>query len=387
MATRRVDIKNFARGGNTYHKHRLNIVRRLLDDEQAILAPLSGFNRDRLFALASGTWSLFAFSDRDWEVAQRLRNSQSPQLEANMLRMLSAYVAANADAVRKLYALNATISTRILAASAPDLAPGTDLLSASEMQSLFAIRVECALRQASADTIRDRLREIFTSGWSRVRLLYPLVYHFVNRTPSAGLDGFLSYVMTGKEHAAETETIKLILSDEAARHENLAFKAYVGLMGHPFDACEIALDHIEYELGRDREIPEHLAAFLREAAELFPETRAERLHRSSAPGALPLTEHVETGGLAEWIDLPQEELELYARFAHVGAYDPGPAPLETDVDRPRAILGRMRASEYPIPADFARIVVERFVWSFTDAGRFRRPAEVNLHGRADRARS
>ena len=364
-----MDIKNYARGGKKYHWHRLDIARELLEHEDSTLAPLSTFNQDRLLKLEPDSWRLFGFSDRDWDLCDRLRRSRKPALETNIVQLAWQYVSANAESVQKLYALSATISARLLAKDDVDLPLGTDILTQTEQQSLFAIRIECALRQNSADTIRDRLKEVFTGSWCKVRLLYPLVYHFVNRTPSAGLDGFLSYVVTGKEHAAETEAIKLILSDEAARGQSLAFKTYVGLMGHPFDTCEIVLDHIEFELGADRELAGHLALVLERLASLLPGTRAERLHALATSGPIPASEKPYVDGLKSWLALPDEELSLYAQFANV-------APMATELvhacadgDRPFGILGRMRTKELPVPKDFVKIVSDRFVWSFTDAGR------------------
>lgn len=365
-----MDIKNYARGGQKYHAHRIDIARELLDAELSTVEPLSQFNRDRLFKLDAAKWNLFAFGERDWDICSRLRSSRSETLEANLLQLTLDYITANLTSVRSLYALERTISARILARHTPELVPVTDKLTATELRSLFAIRIECALRQTSADTIRDRLNEVFTSGWCRVRLLYPLVYHFVNRTPSAGLDAFLSYVVTGREHPSETEAIKLILSDEAARTENLAFKLYVGLMGHPFDACDFALDHIEYLIGADRALPRHIVQFLRDASALLPGTRASRLHDLCQPGTLALATGVSTTGLSSWLDLPEDELAVYAQFANVAAFTPPAKGDELDELRPMAVLSRMRSEEYPIPADFSRIVAERFGWSFTDGGRF-----------------
>lgn len=357
------NLKNFARGSGTYHDHRLEIVRDLLESDAAPSEPLSPFLRNRLFKLQKG-WALFSFVPKDWQLCERLLGCRNREVEIGLLDLVAEYVLANLESVIELYDLNARISDRLLRRDQVDLAPASDVLSPIDSQSLFGIRTECAALHSSTDAMIEKLGQRLTTGWARARLINPLVYHVSGNPPATLLDNFLSYIVTGKEHDAEKLALKLMLSDEAARDASLAFKIYVGLMGHPFDALEFVLDHIECEIASGRQLADHLAAFVRAVAAALPKSRAGAI--AAVLNELPFLASAHVKVLGERFDLSDDERARYAAFFEL---EPLPAEFEPGAERPFSILTNMRLAPYPDPLQFQIVTAFAAVWHFTDAGR------------------
>lgn len=357
-------LRNLARGSGKFHFHRHEIFREILDRPNAEHQPLSDFLVGSLFSLPE-EWSVFRFESKDWKLCERLLSSKQPAVDARLLGMLLAYAAANETSVSRLYALGAAISERLLRRDTVDVDPDSDLLTPTDAQSLFGLRLGCASNHSSTETMIESLRKRLPKGWARSRLVHPMVYHFSNTPPAAALDNFLSYVVTGKEHDAEKLALKLMLSDEAARDTSLAFKCFVGLMGHPYDGIEFVLDHVEYEVASGRRLSAHLAAFVGRIAEMQPLSRAGSIS-AVLTGRIEFIEGTRPDGLGSRFLLPPAELERYAALC---ALAPVEAPYEDDAARPFGILTNMRTQEYPDPLQFQLVTVEHAVWHFVDAGR------------------
>jgi hypothetical protein len=353
-----------ARGSGKFHFHRHEILRAVLDRPNAEQQLLSDFLAGSFFSLPEG-WSVFTFEPKDWKLCERLLSTRHPGVEDRLLEMLLVYAAANEASVARLYDLGATISERLLRREAVDVDPDSDLLTPIDAQSLFGLRLGCASNHSSTDTMMESLRKRLPKGWARSRLVHPMVYHFSNTPPAAALDNFLSYVVTGKEHDAEKLALKLLLSDEAARDTSLAFKCFVGLMGHPYDAIEFVLDHVEHEFASGRGLSTNLAAFVAKIAEMQPRSRAVSIS-ATLGGSIEFIDGTRANGLTTRFRLPQAELERYAALCCLA---PVEASYEADAARPYDILTNMRMQEYPDPLQFQLVTVEHAVWHFVDAGR------------------
>lgn len=331
---------------------------------------LTAYLRDRLFALPASGWQAFAFTPRDWRIAEALISSRIGGLDRRMLEMVLAYVASNQPAVAKLYAMSDLISSRLLKLEAQELAPGTDHFSSSEAQSLFAFRVLCATHSTSAaDMKRELETRLARAGWCRSRLMYPLINLISNQRSPNDLDDFLAYFAIGDETPEEMLALKLLLSDTDARDAPLAFKLYVGLMGHPYDACEMLLDHAEFAIVRGEPMDESLAAALRCLAGMLPGTRAERIGR--LVGAVPEYVRDTPSGCrmlhaADTYGCGPAELDILTRFVSLKPFEHVHV---TGSDRPLTILANMRCAEYPDPEQFQQVVSSRSAWSFVDGGR------------------
>lgn len=331
---------------------------------------LTDYLRDRLFGVPESGWWAFAFNAQDWRIARALISSGSSGLDRRMLSFVLAYAASNLPAVSKLCAMSDDISSRLLKLQAVDVAPGTDHFSFTEAQSLFAFRVLCGTRANSPAEMKKELEiRLPRSGWCHSRLMYPLINLISNQRSPDDLDDFLAYFAIGNETAEEVLALKLLLSDTDARRAPLAFKLYVGMMGHPYDACELLLDHAEFAIisGDPLDAPLHDA--LLELAAMLPGTRAERVVAliNGLPGYSeygPSPDHMRNA--ADTYGCGPAEVDMLTRFASLEPFAHAPV---ANSDRPLVILANMRSADYPVPEEFQRIVKSRAAWSFLDGGR------------------
>ena len=360
------NVRNYARGGRSFHHHRFNIVREIIDRDFDARG-LSEFLRDRLFKIRHTDFAIFSFVQKDWELCERLISDPHGRLAAGMLGLVANYIAANLESVARLYLFNSTISGRLLSREVQELEPDSDLVEPLDALSLFGIRVGCAQNYAATDVVRRQLEDRFPPRtWGRQRLIYPLIHCFVNRPSATSFETFLSYLVTGREHNAEKMALRLILSDEASRSIPLAFRAYVGLMAHPYDACEFVLDHVEFLIASGSPLSGPIRSFIAETAAMLPGTRAEDL---AALLTLPTAWQPgrEVSAPLGGFDLFVDESEAYRDCCeispkNVAATTPG-------ATRPLAILVNMRAEEYPDPLQFQLVTSQREVWFFVDGGR------------------
>lgn len=364
-----VQLRNLVRGGRGFRANRHAILRACLSGSypSGILTP---YLRNQFFSLPESGWAAFSFGKKDWELAELAVGSSKPTIERNLLSLVMDYIEANLASVATLYSMSDAISGRLLRNEALDLAPGTDLFSASQVQSLFSFRVICGTHQASPQAMKDELEKTMPrGGWAHTRLMFPLINLVSHGRPADELDSFLAYFAVGDESPAEMLALKLLLSDTAARDTSLAFKLLVGLMGHPFDVCEILLDHVEFASLRGEPLSSHARQTLDKLQSLLPLSRVQRVAQAvealqtfQADG--PSTADVERALLPYGVGTP--EADLLAKFVRL---DPMLHEFVESTSRPLTILANMRASEYPEPAQFSDLVSAQAVWSFVDGGR------------------
>lgn len=358
-----------ARGGRGFHANRFEILRGCLSGGYPG-SGLTDYLRDRLFGLPASGWSAYAFTRRDWEMADAFAGSRRTVVEQALLGVGTAYVRSNAASVEKLYGMADSITGRLLSLEAVELPPGTDLFSVSEANSLFAFRVVCGSNLTSAQLMKEQLEKtLVRGGWCHTRLMYPMINLVIHGRSADELDEFLPYFATGEELPVETLALKLLLSDTAARNASLAFKLFVGLMGHPFDLCETLLDHVEYTLLAGETVPDHVRQALAKLEEVVPSTRirrvrtaAEALQQFRTEG--PTVDDVEKALAPYGIGLG--EAALLSGFVGIAPMVHAPVP---DTTRPLTILANMRVTEYPDPAQFRTLASTKAVWSFVDGGR------------------
>ena len=344
-------LKNLARGGKTYHGHRREITRALLERNLGI-AELNEFLRDKLFVIRPG-WRAFAFAQKDWDIADRLLVHKRTEVDGRMLDIALAYVAANWASVARLYSLGDTITGQMLSIEHELIVVPTESLTPEEWQSRFGFKLLCATNELSPKDMRSALEPVMAPNeWCRSRLMYPMINQTINRTHPDAIENFLDYFTSGGERTSEKAALKLLLHHDAARSTPLAFKLFVGIMGHPFDTCEILLDHLEFALARDGELDPMSRAALERLAVLLPHSRANDIAALLGPiaSAEPETHwqrklhyRLERYGLGD------RESELLSAFASLTPFRPILSSVPT---RPLETLAVMRANPYPEPEQF-----------------------------------
>ena len=149
----------------------------------------------------------------------------------------------------------------------------------------------------------------------------------------------------------------------------VAFKIYVGLMGHPYDMCELLLNHAEFAALQGQPIGPNLRRAVAALGAMLPGTRASRIWRTldSFPSFCvegPSAERV-SSSLASY-GCEAAETNILTRFVKLESFDHMHV---VETERPVEVLANMRASEYPEPPQFQRLVAVRSAWSFVDGGR------------------
>jgi hypothetical protein len=357
-------LKNLARGGKTYHGHRREIVRALFERNLGV-SDLNEYLRDSLFKVRPG-WRAFSFAQKDWDVADRLLLRQRSETDHQMVDIVIAYVAANLASVVRLYALGDTITGQMLSIADQLIKVPSESITTEEWQSLFGFRILCATNEQSSESIAAALKSVMVPNeWSRSRLLYPMMNQTVNGTHPEAIERFLDYFTFGGERSSERAALKLLLHHDAARSTPLTFKLFVGMMGHPFDACEILIDHLEFALARDGKLDQLALYALERLAVLLPQSRAKDIADLikpivSAEGARRLADRLGRYGLGD------REREILSGFASLAPFE---AITDSQPKMPIKILAVMRANPYPEPDQFGRMRAYVSVWGFVDGGR------------------
>ena len=361
-------LKNLARGGKPYHDHRRAIARALLERDLGV-GDLSNFLRDKLFVVRSG-WRAFAFAQKDREIADRMLVQRRPEVDHRMLEIALAYIGANAASVAHLYALGDMITGQILTTQRVLISVPTESLTPEEWQSRFGFKILCATNEQSPKEMHGALESAMAlNEWCRSRLMYPMINQTVNRTPPDAIDSFLDYFMSGGERSSEKAALKLLLHYDAARSTPLAFKIFIGTMGHPFNACEILLDHLEFSLAKDGALDPTPLRALEQLSALFPGSRASDLAALAGGDVVPEHPTEAFQGLTRRLDrygLGEEENALLSTFATLKRFAYHSDSAST---RPLETLAAMRASTYPAPEQFRDMMVWTSVWGFVDGGR------------------
>lgn len=359
-------LRNAARGGAQYRAIRHKISKILLQRPGEMPANIGAFLTRALFKIPQKNWFALSFDREDWGVLSAFRAKRNSHLDAHYLYLLVHYIASNAERVTSLYNRNAAISSFVLE---DDGAGVTSVLSKFDLldhQSLLAIRTVCAQHSRSSDDLAKNIGQTLKTDWLRKRFLYPLVYHALNAPTDAFLDTFLSYVTTGNEDGAERATIRFLLRDDICLDEPLSFKAYVGLLCHPYDACEIFLNHVEGELARGALIDPLVVEALDAIAAVIPSARALAMNELLT-GVMPAILSTPAGTALQSRFLFSPKICQFAQeFCRTSL---GENSTIDGLPKPLAALARMRGSAYPIPDDFDYLTSSFRKWRFTEAGR------------------
>lgn len=360
-------LRDSARGGRTYIASRHRFAQAILAHPNETLEPLNQFLTEKLFKIKKDEWYVLGFDSKDWPSLDRLAQSTVHQTDTNYESLVGDYIAANADRVNAMYRVEAQISSAVLKDDGDSVAGIFDSFDVADRQSMFAFRTFSAQRSHSNEILLEYFRKQMTTSWLRKRFIYPFVYYSINNTSDLYIDTFLSYILAGNiEHFSEKDTIRFLLCDEIAVRHSASFKYYIALLCHPFDACEIFLNHIELEFVQHGTIPAHSSELLEKLVKLIPQPHVKAIYQLVTRAPLAFNLHPTGDNISQLFDLNGVTKEFLIRFTDITC--------DSELDnsaltRVFSALARMRSSKYPIPDDFTVLVTAAFKWRFTDAGR------------------
>ena len=172
------------------------------------------------------------------------------------------------------------------------------------------------------------------------------------------------------------------MGSEIATEHSAAFKYYIALLCHPFNACEIFLNHIELELTRDGKVSDHSIRILSDIAARVQSPRISGVFELLSAKPRPFVNKPSPDRIQRLFNLNARQL-VCVDFS------------DASVDRTRFsdalsplldALARMRNTRYPNVDDFNVVTMNAFKWRFTDAGRLLNALlTFSLHVTATRA--
>jgi hypothetical protein len=360
-------LRDSARGGLPYTASRHKLAASIIAHPGSALDPINSFLTQKLFKIDKTNWIVLGFGPKDWPLLDQLASLTKAGVEMNYETLVGKYIISNAERVNRIYAATATISSAILNDDGEAITKATACFDDADRQSLFSFRLFSAQRGHSNELLVNYFKQHMSTDWLRKRFLYPFVYYSISITPDLYIDTFLSYVIsTDVKNASERDTIKFLLCDEIGSTPSASFKYYIALLCHPFDACEILLNHLELEFARCGTISRRAETLLNTLAAAIPTARVLSILRLVTKVPVQFVSQPRGETIKRLFALNKAQTDLLRRFVDVSiddAFDDG------SLSRPFAELARMRRSRYPNVDDFTVCTTTAFKWRFTDAGR------------------
>lgn len=370
-----VALRNIARGDLTYRHLRHRIFVAAANSRISRKVELGSFLSARLLTIRSKDWFALAFDDKDWRALSALQNDRQGHWAQIYAPLALDYVLTNAARVKALYERDLAIGELLFTADGEAMSKLMASFDAVDEQSLFAFRVQAAQYSLDADNLVVLLNKKLKTDWLRRRYLYPLVYQATSSPSEAGLDDFLSFVVTGEECEAERATLRFLLRDDLIGAETLAFKCYVALLCHPFDACEILLNHIEAQYCREGKLDDELVSILKRLHAEVPSPRSGHLVKLCIENEIRFHDRADANHLETEYGFDGRTAKLLAGVASLDA-----APVEdTSMSRQLAAICRMRLRKYPMVEDFDLLVHSGRGWWFCEGGRLLNALMTSLY--------
>lgn len=353
-----------AREGETYHRARFRTFTRLRAHDNSTADALPDGMARRFLSLKLG-WQVLDFTDRDWTSLKGLKQS-TIELDETYLNICLSYISVNAERVRNLMRIHDSCSDVMLGDNEEKIIGILGSIDTIDEQSIFIMKLQGYVKSTEDDSqFVDYIRNSKNSGWVRRRLLYPIVYHVVNTPTEDYIDTFLSYMLPQDDTGGvERAAVRHILRDDLDFEVSLAYRCYMALMAHPFDAFESLVNFAEMEFCSDGGMSDLTQRLVDYLATLFPGSRADRL--LSQVRGWQRCDDGEWPSIGKLHELPGNLHDVIIRFTDCTASAPDESGLPTNEWK---AICRMRWSRYPDPADFDLVSSFSRSWNFMEAGR------------------
>ena len=296
-----------------------------------------------------GFGSALDVTNHNFNQIEKLSKNLGLGIALNYLKLAAAYILANPDRVNAWIELDAEASAAAFAKDGEAIKALLLALAPVDQQSLASMKLYAALHSFSDDMIREYLKRNLTSHWTQNRLLYPLIYYFINLPDPHALDQLLVHVFprvgTGP---AERMLTRLLLQPDRPENGSLAVRCYVALLSHPYDALEYIVTDLERRCADGSGIDSDYLQQYERIATAFPKHRVAQLvalaHRTPLNFA-----HRPTG--LQGIALPPGSPELEALLEVMDARCTEGPDVAQATPLMRAISA-IRWTRYPIPQHF-----------------------------------
>lgn len=349
---------------------RRRVTEQFLIRSEEVCSGLSAFTKRTLFKinrLAPPT--PLDFTDPEWSLISRLRACESATIHENFLELAIDYVLANQDHLENLRALAQTVDSGVLQGDGERIGEALEATDNISKRSLYCYNVYTAIHAQTHSIIVDHFTTTPTSRWTRLRFVYPLIHYAVNTPTDNNVETFLRHLFPAEgDDAVERATVRFLLIGDPDLKEGLAFKCYIALLTHPFDALEIVTRHFETAYCLRWPISPRADRLIARLAAAAPWSRLTTLtslmrRRATAyaiapgrwPALIPLgLDPTNEAVLCSFLDLTSAAPSESVREALPPAL---------------AALAQMRWSRYPDKKQFEEAYITARRFGFTEAGR------------------
>lgn len=359
-------FRNLVRSGRGYYQLSARIAEQVLLDPSPASYDLPPHLSPGLFRIHPESWTVANFDDADFRALARIRREGTPAIDLAFMTLAVDYLRCNVDHIETLQTSEYAVSSSLIRSDFSRTLELHDQLDPIDRQSIFAVKLNAALRSNSDENILAALSNRKNSNWFRSRLFFPLAYYFLHVPLETAIETQLSHVFgsTGG-NAAEKKTIAFLLRDEAVAEESLAFKLFIGLLCHPYDMREMILSHFEAEVSAGRPLRSELLELLRTIVELLPYDRATDILALCERKAIAFAHETPAPAFAKSLGLDTSTTEYLRRLV-----DNEPPGDFTEAGVVLKALAGNRDRRYPDVRDFEVGVTFCRRYHFTSAGRF-----------------
>nr|WP_131588880.1 hypothetical protein [Sphingomonas melonis] len=192
------------------------------------------------------------------------------------------------------------------------------------------------------------------SQWIKAALIYPLVYYYSNLPNEASIDKMLLHFVPAKKKGSwrtDRLLMKFFLDPRKDWVGNISFRAYVGMLSHPYDALEYITSALEIKIARGDEVANEILECCKQLSASFPDHRIAYAV-SLAEGQPVATSETLKSLQKNFGDKLNDQLLLLNRVLQVN--ESPPQNMSASSPLMEALI-RTRWSRYPVPSDFEEL--------------------------------
>jgi hypothetical protein len=371
-----VAVANSLRGDSSMSEAILALHRAIMAHPTQLIDEISPLVAKRAFQIPdSGFGQSLDIKRGNLLQIGKLSKLQDSNIDINYLKLAACYIIQNKPRADAWIELDHKVSALMLSASMEEVRDLILGMAPVDQRSLSTMRLFAALHSVSDDLIKEYLNANLTSHWTQNRLLYPLIYYSTNLPDPHVLDQMLDHAFpptaTGP---AEKILTKFLLEPWQTDGAGLAFRCYVALLSHPYDALEYVTGDLERMCAERLPANEEYLQQFELLAAAFPRHRVAKL--SALVGGKQLkykSKPTEIFGM----DLAKES-KVRAVLLKLLDVDSRSQPKINPGNAMLGVLIHSRWSRYPEPSKFDEIHTYARRFSMLASGRFVRFLATSL---------
>ncbi|WP_139784850.1 hypothetical protein [Roseovarius sp. A-2] len=197
-----------------------------------------------MLKLNKDRFATFTFDETDWRLLDRKKGLRDSKFNGTYFDLWADYVVENIGWVNELSEFSTKLNLMALKADTDGIALAISDLGPEASQSLFTMKAVAALRVHQPDEVGVFFSGRLKSGWLRNIFVDGLISSTATTIPDRSFQDTTDFMLSNLRHRSEREVIRFMLRPQLSR-ESTAFRAYVALLSHPFDALQLLTLELE----------------------------------------------------------------------------------------------------------------------------------------------